>query len=152
MFWYNCLVNGFAEGWALFSEKLGNNYSEEDLLGVLSYNLLRSLRIIADISIHYYGVAPEDMIELFKNYLPMNDRSIETEIYRYVSLPGQALGYKLGDKIFKAIFYKKFKRLDNLLGDDAIELYRELITEGSIPLELLCKKYDIDIKELFETY
>ena len=64
MFWYNCLVNGFAEGWALFSEKLGNNYSEEDLLGVLSYNLLRSLRIIADISIHYYGVAPEDMIEL----------------------------------------------------------------------------------------
>jgi len=152
LFWYNYLTNGFAEGWALFSEKLGNNYTLEDMLGILSYNLLRSLRIIADISIHYYGVSPEDIIDLFKTYLPMNEKRIETEVYRYVSLPGQALGYKLGDYVFKAIFYKKFKRLDNLLGDDAIELYKELIISGSIPLELLCKKYNIDIMNLFKNY
>jgi len=148
-YWFPSVINGFCEGWGLFSEKLGFNYSQEDYLGILSYNMLRSLRIVADIAIHYYGIDPEDIIKLYHNYLPVNENSIRTEVYRYVCQPGQALSYKIGDLIFKKIFATKFNRKDRLLDADAIEFYKEIITSGAIPLELLCKKYNIDTSLLF---
>jgi uncharacterized protein (DUF885 family) len=106
--------------------------------------MMRTLRIIADISIHYYCIEPEDILQFFKKYLPMPEESIRSEIYRYVSLPGQALCYKIGDEILKRLFVKKFGRTNNLIEDENIKFYDELIRGGTIPLELLCKKYGVD--------
>ena len=149
-YWFSTILNGNAEGWALFSEKIADNYTDLEILGVLTYNMLRTLRIIADIGIHYIGVEPELVINIFKRNLIMNEESIKSEVYRYVCLPGQALCYKFGDLIIRKIFMKKFNRTTNLLADDTVEFYKDFITGGMLPLELLCKKYNIDINSLFD--
>ena len=142
--WFSQYVNGFAEGWGLFSEKLGHDLDDFNYLGILSFLMMRTLRIIADVSIHYYCIEPEELLQFFKKYLPMPEESIRSEIYRYVSLPGQALCYKIGDEILKRLFVKKFGRANNLIENENIKLYDELIRGGTMPLEILCKKYDID--------
>ena len=143
--WFSVYVNGYAEGWGLFSEKLGNDLDDFNYLGVLSYHMLRTLRIIADISIHMYGIEPEEIITFFEKNLAMPRESIKSEVYRYVSLPGQALCYKMGDELIKRLFIKKFNRMNNLLEDDSINLYIKLIKDGTMPLEIFAKKYDIDL-------
>ncbi len=144
--WFQVYTNGFTEGWGLFSEKLGHDLDDFKYLGILSFHMMRTLRIIADISIHLYGIEPEELIQFFKNHLPMSEETIKAEVYRYVSLPGQALCYKIGDEILKRLFLQKFNRNNNLIEDDSIELYIKLIKEGTMPLELVAKKYNIDTK------
>jgi hypothetical protein len=142
--WFNIHNNGYAEGWALFSEKLVYDFDNFKYLGILINEMLRTLRIIADISIHYYGIEPSEIIDFFKKYLPLHEKSIESEIYRYVCLPGQALCYKIGNEMIKRLFMKKFNRKNKLLDDDAIQLYKELIVNKTMPLELFCRKYEIN--------
>jgi hypothetical protein len=144
--WFPQYVNGYAEGWGLFSEKLGHDLDDFKYLGILNFLMMRTLRIIADTSIHYYCIEPEELLQFFKKYLPMPEESIRSEIYRYVSLPGQALCYKIGDEILKRLFVKKFGRSENLIEDENIKFYDELIRNGTMPLELLCKKYDVEYK------
>jgi hypothetical protein len=148
-YWFPIILNGNAEGWALFSEKIADTYTDLEMLGVLTYNMLRTLRIIADISIHYIGIEPEKIIDIFKKNLIMNEKSIRSEVYRYVCLPGQALCYKFGDLVIRKIFVNKFNRTDNLLADDTVKFYKEFIMGGMLPLELLCNKYNININNLF---
>ena len=143
--WFPKFINGNCEGWGLFAEQLGHDMDNFSYMGVMSMHLLRTLRVIADISIHYYKVDPEKLITLFKYYLPIPHDIIESEIYRYVSVPGQALCYKLGYEIIKRIFYKKFNRNNKLLDNDAIEFYKEFI-KCIIPLDILCKKYNVSNK------
>ena len=76
------ITNGFVEGWGLFSEKLCEELSFEDLYGILQYNMLRTLRIIAEIKIHVKGVHPEKIIRLFQKYLGMSENNIRSEVYR----------------------------------------------------------------------
>lgn len=142
--WFQVYTNGYTEGWGLFSEKLGHDLDKKNYLGVLSYHMLRTLRIIADISIHLYGINPEEIITFFEKNLAMPRKSIVSEIYRYVSLPGQALSYKIGDELIKKLFIKKFNRKNKLLENDSIDLYKKLILDGTMPLEIFSKKYDLD--------
>jgi len=107
--------------------------------------MMRTLRIIADISIHLYGIEPEELIKFFKNHLPMAEETIKAEVYRYVSLPGQALCYKIGDEVLKRLFLQKFNRNVDLIDDECIELYIKLIKDGTMPLELVAKKYNVNL-------
>jgi hypothetical protein len=146
------ITNGFVEGWGLFSEKLCDNsedISYEDLYGILQFNMLRTLRIIAEIQIHVYGVSPEKLILLFKKYLSMSENNIRAEIYRYVCLPGQALTYKVGCEVINKIFQKKFNRRDFLLNEDALDFYKELITNCIEPLDIIMNKYNCNNDDLF---
>ena len=143
--WFPVYTNGFTEGWGLFSEKLGHDLDDFKFLGILSFHMMRTLRIIADISIHLYGIEPEELIKFFKNHLPMAEETIKAEVYRYVSLPGQALCYKIGDEVLKRLFLQKFNRNVNLIDDECIELYIKLIKDGTMPLELIAKKYDVKL-------
>jgi hypothetical protein len=143
--WFPVYVNGYAEGWGLFSEKLGHDLDDFNFLGVLSYHMLRTLRILADISIHMYGIEPEEIIDFFAKNLAMPRESIISEVYRYTSLPGQALCYKMGYELIKKLFIKKFNRTNKLLEQDAVNLYIKLIKDGTMPLEIFAKKYEIDL-------
>ena len=134
-------MNGFSEGWGLFSEQLGYNISSFDYIGVISFHMFRTLRVIADISIHYFGTDPETLIDFFIKYLPLSKDEIKSEIYRYVCMPGQALCYKLGYEIIKKIFIKKFNRRNNLLDDDALDFYKLLLNNDNFILELMSNDF-----------
>jgi hypothetical protein len=130
--YYQSLLDGFIEGWGLYSETLGVEQTMWDKIGQIEYDMLRTLRIIVDINIHYYGKNPESMIKFMQSYLTMSKGEIEQEVYRYVCIPGQAVSYKVGSEIFKQINK-----------NNSLTLCKKLIMDGPLPLEFLIKKYKI---------
>jgi uncharacterized protein (DUF885 family) len=140
--------NGFVEGWGLFSEKLGHDQTDWDIIGQIEYDMLRTLRVVVDIRIHYKGCTVDEIYNYMKDYLSISELELKTEINRYVCLPGQAISYKVGSAIYKKILKKN--NIKYYLDPTAIEIYKEIIKCGSYPLKYLVKKYDINTNEVFK--
>ena len=94
---YN-ICNSYVEGWALYSEKLGREiglYDEMGLLGHLFDDMLRSCRLVVDTGLHHYGWTRAQALEYMNKHVP-TEKSNSIEIDRYISWPGQAASYKIG--------------------------------------------------------
>jgi hypothetical protein len=143
------ITNGFVEGWGLFSEKLGHDQSDWDIIGQIEYDMLRTLRVIVDIRIHYKGYTVDEIYNYMKNYLSISENKLKTEIYRYVCMPGQAISYKVGSQIYKTILKKN--NIKYYLDPKAIEIYKEIINNGPMPLKFLVKKYNINPDDIFKS-
>ena len=137
-------TDGFCEGWGLFSEELGYEQTLWDKVGQIEFEIFRTLRIIVDIRIHYKGYKPKEIFDYMRKYSSLSEGEITSEVYRYCSLPGQAVSYKVGKQIFK-----KIVNSNNLLSDESIKLYKEIIFNGPMPLGQLLEKYNIDVNNLF---
>ena len=135
------ILNGFIEGWGLFSENLGIEQTDWDKIGQIQYEILRTMRIIIDINLHYYGKTIDDMVILMSEYLIFDKKIIKNEIIRYICNPGQALSYKIGSEVFKKILEKE--NINDFVNNNSIELYKKIIHEN-IPLKFLIDKYKID--------
>jgi uncharacterized protein (DUF885 family) len=145
--YFQNITKGFIEGWGLFSEKLGIDLTNWDKIGQIEYEILRTLRIIVDIGIHYKGNTPDQTYDYMKEYLSMSKNELMTEIYRYVCMPGQAVSYKVGSHIFNKILEKN--NIKNYLDPKAIEIYKKIIMDGPKPLKFLVKDYNLDENTLF---
>ena len=116
-FVYDSMTNGFSEGWALVAEhlydrsKLTHRQSVMNEYGRLQMNILRTYRVIADIKLHIYGHKIEDVRKEMTRYVKTSDASIDSEIYRYLVIPGQAPCYKIGEMILGKIDKSKHKEL-----------------------------------------
>lgn len=141
-------ISGFNEGWALFTEELAPKYTPMERIGQLQYEILRTLRVIVDIAIHGGGVSPDEIINFMKKYLAMPHDSIESEVYRYIVLPGQALGYKIGKTLLQKI-HKKYIGNNDLLSDKSIDLYKKILYDKEKPLDIIMENYNISFDELF---
>jgi hypothetical protein len=141
---YQEIFSSYVEGWALFAEKI---HSDKDLVsdfGELDSDLLRILRIIADIDIHYWGKSPLEVIDKLNKYLALDRTLIIPEVYRYVVLPAQAISYKIGESIFMGIYYKQ-KGDSNLKINDPIMLneYKKILLLGECTSEELLRRYSM---------
>jgi len=132
-------ISAFGEGWGLYSERLGlevgfyqDPYSN---FGRLTYEMWRAARLVIDTGIHTKGWSREQAIELLENNSALSTHNIRTEVDRYISWPGQALSYKLGELKIRELRAKAEKRLaakfDIRLFHDAI------LKNGSVPLPVL---------------
>jgi len=148
--YFGFLSNGFCEGWGLFAEKLIPNINEDDLLGILFGNIHRTIRVQADCMLNYQGASSEDVYKLYRNYTILSKKEIASEIKRIKIMPGQVLCYKLGDQVFRKIFIKVLSKNESLFSDNAINLYKKLLSNGSTSLELLLQQYQIPLETLFE--
>ena len=146
--WFG-MTSGFHEGWALFTEQLSPNYTDMERVGQIQYEMLRTIRIIVDIGIHIGGIPIDNIIKFMLTYLAMPKESIESEVYRYVVLPGQALGYKLGAAIINKI-HQKVVGGDDLLNDASIELYKDIIYGKDKPLDILMSQYNLTFEDVFK--
>lgn len=132
-------VTAFVEGWGLYSEGLGyqmglyqDPYSR---YGQLTYDMWRAVRLVVDTGIHYFGWSRQQAIDYFKANAAKTEVDIINEIDRYISWPGQALAYKIGQmKILELRAAAK-----EALGEsfDIRSFHDELIGAGSIPLDAL---------------
>jgi uncharacterized protein (DUF885 family) len=128
----------FSEGWALYSELL-YDYSNkpEDYFGKLTYELLRTVRLVVDTGIHYYGWSYTKAVNYMKKHIPMGHQDIENEVERYICMPGQALCYKIGERNilkWRESYLRKY-------GSDKIkEFHQSLLEDGILPLQVLEKK------------
>lgn len=91
---------GYAEGWALYCEYLGEELgmykTPVDLFGRLSMDMMRAVRLVVDTGLHFKGWSIDRCVEYMMEKTGMHRHEVETEIYRYAGWPGQACGYKIG--------------------------------------------------------
>jgi len=90
----------FVEGWALYTERLADEmglYSGDlDRLGMLGFDTWRASRLVVDTGIHDLGWSRDEAIAFMLENTPLARNNIENEVDRYITWPGQALGYKVG--------------------------------------------------------
>jgi prolyl oligopeptidase len=129
----------FSEGWGLYSESLGyemgfykDPYSK---FGALTYDMWRAVRLVVDTGMHYKGWTRQQAIDFFKDNAAKKEADIINEIDRYISWPGQALAYKIGQ--LKMLELRK--KSEDALGDDfdIKAFHDELLGGGAVPMEIL---------------
>ncbi len=140
----NLYPHAFGEGWGLYSEKVGIEMglykTPYDHFGRLSYEMWRAGRLVVDTGMHYMGWTREQAIELFVENSALSIHNINTEVDRYISWPGQALAYKMGELTFTRL---REKAQDELGYDfDIREFHDQAIGAGGLPMNILEKRID----------
>ena len=132
-------ISAFGEGWGLYSERLGlevgfykDHYSN---FGRLTYEMWRAARLVIDTGIHVKGWTREQSIKLLEENSALSTHNIRTEVDRYISWPGQALSYKLGEIKILELREKAEKTLGEKF--DLRRFHDALLKNGSIPLGVL---------------
>jgi len=125
----------FTEGWALYAENLGDyEHKDRDYFGKLAYEIFRSMRLVVDTGIHYYGWSYDRALKYMQKYVPLG-KELEGELVRYICMPAQALCYKMGEyKILE--WKKKFMQKFN----DIKYFHKVLLEDGILPFEVLENK------------
>ena len=93
-------VTAYVEGWALYTERLADEMGlyggDLDRLGMLSFDAWRASRLVVDTGIHAFGWSRKRAIEYMTENTPLAVNNIDNEVDRYITWPGQALSYKIG--------------------------------------------------------
>ncbi len=136
--WYGA----YGEGWAHYSETLGNDmglYKDPyQYFGHLSDGILRAVRLVVDVSIHYKGMSREEAIKYMMAHELISEQDATAEIERYMAIPGQALCYKIGQMAITA----ERKKYEKQLGDkfNIASFHTEVLKDGCVPLNVLSEK------------
>jgi len=129
----------FVEGWGVYAETLGDEmgfYRDPYFkVGQLSYEMWRAIRLVVDTGIHSRGWTRQQAIDYFRENTAQNDRAIEAEINHYVSMPGQAVAYKIGELKIKELRASAQKELGPAF--DIRAFHDEVLRHGAVPLDLL---------------
>jgi uncharacterized protein (DUF885 family) len=142
-------ISAYGEGWALYSERLGTEMgiyeTPYEVFGMLSYQAWRAARLVVDTGIHAKGWTREQAQAYMHDNTALSDHEIETEVDRYISWPGQALSYYLGEM---AIMNAR-KKAESALGPkfDIRAFHDTVLQLGSVPLPVLEARVDAFIAE-----
>ena len=135
---------GYAEGWALYAEQLGKEvgfYQDPNSdYGRLTSDMFRAVRLVVDTGIHSQGWSRERVVEFFHQYAVVDEPTIQAETDRYISWPGQALAYKLGQLQMRELRTRAQRELGPKF--DVRKFHDELLNGGVVPLDLLSGHID----------
>ncbi len=131
--------HAFGEGWALYAEKLGEEMAiyqnAYERFGRLSYEMWRACRLVADTGLHWKGWTRERAKACFVENTALSLVNIDNELDRYISWPGQALAYKLGEKAILDMRHHAEKALGQDF--DLRAFHDALLEAGPLPFSLL---------------
>jgi uncharacterized protein (DUF885 family) len=134
----------YTEGWALYAEQLGTEMglyrTPYERFGKLSYEMWRACRLVADTGIHWLRWDREQARACFTDNTALAPKNIDVELDRYISWPGQALAYKIGELKIMALR----RKAEAELGDkfDVRAFHDAVLVDGNVPLDLLEKRID----------
>ena len=136
--------NAYGEGWALYTESLGEElglyHDPYQYFGMLGAEMHRAIRLVVDPGLHAKGWTRERAIQYSLNNEAESEASIISEIERYMAGPGQALSYKIGQLKIRELR----KRAEDTLGHrfDIREFHNKVLESGCVPLNILEEKID----------
>ena len=129
----------FVEGWAFYSERLGKEigfyqdpYSD---YGRLENEMWRAIRLVVDPGVHSKHWTRQQMVDYFHQYTAMDEPNVQTEVDRYISWPGQALAYKLGQLEILGLREEARTRLGARF--DLKAFHDAVLSQGALPLGVL---------------
>jgi len=141
--------HAFGEGWGLYSEKLGVEMgvyqTPYDHFGRLTWEMWRACRLVIDTGLHTKGWTRQQAIDYLASNTALSLHNVQTEVDRYISWPGQALAYKMGE----LTIWELRRKAERELGDkfDIREFHDAVVAEGGLPLVMLRARIDDYIAE-----
>ena len=134
----------FVEGWGLYSEYVGEEMglydTPEKMMGRLSYEMWRACRLVVDTGMHSKGWSKARAIGFMTDNSALSAANIEAEVNRYISWPGQALGYKIGEIKIRDLRTRAEKALGPKF--DVRRFHDAVLLQGAVPLEVLERQID----------
>ncbi len=132
-------ISAYGEGWALYCEKLGKEMgiyqTPYEEFGRESYEMWRAARLVIDTGVHHKGWTRDQAIAFLAGHTALSQHEVETEVDRYISWPGQALSYKLGEIKIVELRAKAEKELGPKF--DLRKFHDAVLDIGSVPLPVL---------------
>jgi uncharacterized protein (DUF885 family) len=136
--------NAYVEGWALYCESLGKELGlftdPYQYMGALGDEIHRAIRLVVDVGMHAKGMTREEAIKYMTDNEQLSEEGAVAEIERYMVIPAQALGYKIG-----ALKIRELRtRYEQQLGKDfSIAAFHDaVLKDGALPLDVLERKMD----------
>ncbi len=139
LFRANGLFTAYVEGWGLYCEGLGGElglYTDPyQHFGALDAEMLRSIRLVLDTGIHALGWERQQAIDYFLEHSVTPAQEVIVEVDRYITLPGQALAYKVGERRITALRAEAAAAAG--AGFDVRDFHDEVLRHGALPLDTL---------------
>jgi len=132
-------ISAYGEGWGLYSEKLGLEMdiyeTPYEHFGRLTYEMWRAARLVIDTGIHAFGWSRQQAQDYLAERTALSLHEVTTEVDRYISWPGQALSYKLGE--YRIWELRREAEAELGADFDIREFHDFILALGSVPLEVL---------------
>jgi uncharacterized protein (DUF885 family) len=134
----------FVEGWALYSESLGDEmglyrdpYAK---FGQLTYDMWRAVRLVVDTGLHSMNWTRQQAIDFFKANAAKTEQDITVEVDRYIVWPGQALGYKMGQLKIRELRTRAEQQPAGRF--DLRKFHDVVLGQGAVPLDVLERRVE----------
>jgi len=138
----NLYLSAYGEGWGLYTEYLANEMgiytTPYEYFGKLTYEMWRACRLVVDTGIHAFGWTREEAVNFMAKNTALSLHEVNTEIDRYISWPGQALSYKIGELKIRELREKAENELGSLF--NIREFHEVILEKGTVTLPLLEKR------------
>lgn len=145
----NMYLSAYGEGWGLYSEFLAEDMgiytTPYEMFGKLTYEQWRACRLVIDTGIHAMGWTREEAVAYFEKNTALSMHNINTEVDRYISWPGQAVSYKIGEIKIRELR----KKAEDALGSDfdIREFHEVVLEQGVVTLPILEERVNKFIEE-----
>lgn len=132
----------YMEGWALYAESLGKELGlftdPYQWYGRLSDEQLRAMRLVVDTGLHHYGWTRQQAIDYMMQNSSMAESDVVAEVERYIVMPGQALSYKVGQRVIRELREEAEAELG--ADFDIRTFHRQVLADGALPMGVLQTK------------
>lgn len=142
-------LSAYGEGWGLYSEYLADEMgiytTPYEKFGQLTYEMWRACRLVVDTGVHAKGWTRQQMLDFMADNTALSIHEVTTETDRYISWPGQALSYKIGEIKIRELR----KKTEEALGGkfNIREFHEVILEEGTVTLSIMEKRMDAYIQK-----